>query len=820
MGTLLRDTVYASRVLMKHPGFTLVAVVALALGIGANTTIFSIVNALLLRSVPGVVEPERLVMVGRTNNGQGFDSFSYPNYKDYRDQNTILSGLLTQNRTQLHLSTGAEPERVSSVMVSGNYFEVLGVKASLGRTLTSDDDRAPGESPVAVISNGLWKRRFGADPSIVGKEVSLNAHSFTIVGVTERAFAGTTIGDPVDIWVPITMYHQADPMFADAEEDFLKSRDIVWLNVFGRLKPGVPLERAQAEMSQIASGLEQTYPEVNKGEGVALAPGLGLDPGDRTEVRGFTGLLMAAVGFVLLIACADVANLLLARATARQKEIGIRLALGASRTRIIRQLLTESLLLAMLGGAAGLFLALWLNDLLLAIVPAEYMGFRLNLDLALDARVLAFTFIVSVLTGMIFGLAPALQASKPDIVHVLKDTGMAGRGIGQARLRSVLVVGQVALSLVLMIGAGLFVRTLRNSRAIDPGFDPDHVLTARIDLGRQSYTKQQGRLFYQQLIERMEASPGVQSASLAIVVPLSGSSWGTAIRLEGKAADSPAVPVDFNAIAPRYFETMSTPIVAGRDFTWQDDTEAPRVVIVNETFARRAWPDQNPVGKRVAMAEGRGMSPLMEVIGIARDGKYRTLFDRARGYMFLPLLQQYQPEATLHVRAGNPSMLIGAVQHEVSLLDKNLPVFKVSTMSARMDSALAPQLLAARLVGVFGALALGLAAVGIYGVMAYAVAQRTHEIGVRMALGAQVGDVLKLVIKQGMKLTLIGAGLGLAAAFGLTRLVASFLYGVSPTDPLTFAVISVLLTGVALGACFVPARRAAKVDPMVALRYE
>jgi predicted permease len=820
MGTVVRDAIYASRLLLKHPGFTLVAVLVLALGIGANATIFSIVNALLLRSVPGVVESDKLVMVGRTNDGQGFDTFSYPNYKDYRDQNSLLSGLATHNRTQIHLSTGGEPERVSSEIVSGNYFEVLGVKAALGRTLTSDDDLIPGESPVALISYSLWKRRFGSDPAIVGKEVSLNAHTFTIVGVTERGFAGTMIGDPVEIWAPITMYRQADPMFAGAEEDFLKARDIVWLNVFGRLKPGAAIGQAQAEMSQIASGLEQTYP-TNKGMGVALAPGLGLDPQDRTDVRNFAGLLMAAVGFVLLIACANVANLLLARATARQKEIGVRMALGASRGRIIRQLLTESLLLAMLGGSAGLFLALWLNDLLLAIVPAEYMGFPLNLDLALDARVLAFTFIVSALTGMIFGLAPALQASKPDIVGVLKDSGAAGRGSTQARLRSVLVVGQIALSLVLMIGAGLFVRTLRNARAINPGFDPQHVLTARIDVGRQSYSKQQGRLFYQQLIERIESSPGVQAASLGIAVPLSGGSWRTRIRLEGRPADGPMLPVDFNSVAPGFFETMSTPLSAGRDFTWKDNAEADRVVIVNETFARRAWPDENPVGQRLAMAEGRGMSPSMEVVGVARDGKYQTLFESPRAYMYLPLLQQVQAEATLYVRgAGNPSKLIGAVQHEVSLLDKNLPVFKIATMSALLDSSLAPQLLAARLIGVFGALALALAAVGVYGVMSYAVAQRTHEIGVRMALGAQVGDVLTLIIRQGMKLTIIGVVLGMVFAYALTRTIASFLYGVSATDPVTFAVISALLTGAALGACFVPARRAAKVDPMVALRYE
>jgi predicted permease len=821
MGTVFRDAVYALRLQLKHPGFTIVAVLALALGIGANTTIFSVVNALLLRSIPGVAEPERLVLVGRTDDGQGFNSFSYPNYGDYGDQNTVLSGLATHHRTQLHLSTGAEPERISSALVSGNYFDVLGVKAAIGRTLTPEDDRALGESPVAVISEGLWKRRFGSDPAIVGKEVSINAHPFTIVGVTARGFSGTTLGDPVEIWSPITMYRQADPMFVDVKENFLQTRDIVWLNVFGRLKPGVTIEQAQSEMSQIASGLEQTYPDTNKGAGVAVASGLGLDPGDRTEVRDFTGLLMAAVGLVLLIACANIANLLLARATARQKEMGIRMALGASRGRIIQQLLTESLLLASLGGAAGLFLALWLNDLLVAIMPADYMGFSLDLDLALDSRVLVFTFIVSVVTGMIFGLAPALQASKPDIVPVLKDTGAAGRGTGRARLRSVLVVCQIAVSLVLMIGAGLFVRTLRNARGINPGFDPEHVLTARIDLGRQSYTKQQGRFFYQLLAERIEESPGVQSASLAITVPLAGDSWRTMIRLEGSSADSPSVPVDFNAVGPRYFETMSTPLVAGRDFAWKDSSDAPRVVIVNETFARRAWPDQNAIGKRLAMAEGRGMSPMMEVVGVAGDGKYQTLFERPRGYLFLPLLQQYHAEATLHVRAtGSPAKLIGAVQHQVGLLDSSLPVFKVATMAAQMDSALAPQLLAARLIGVFGALALALAAVGIYGVMAFAVSQRTHEIGVRMALGAQVGDVLRLVIRQGMKLTAIGVVLGLVAAYVLTRTIASFLYGVSATDPTTFTYISVLLAGAALAACYLPARRATKVDPMIALRHE
>jgi predicted permease len=817
MQTLWQDLRYGARVLLKVPGFTLIAVMTLALGIGANTTIFSFVNALILRPVTGISEPERLVEIGRTSLNNPFDTLAYPDYIDYRDQNRTLAGIAVHNSLAYHLSTGQEAERVKGALVSGNYFDVLGVRAARGRLLTPADAQSEGAQPVAVISAGLWRRRFAADPKIVGKTVNLNMHGHTIVGVAADDFAGTRIGEKVDLWVPVTLLGRAG-----MNPGLLSSRGSLWLAAFGRLRPGVTMEQAGADLSGIARRLEEANPQTNSGRGVALAAELGLWPEDREQVRQLNWILLAAVGIVMLIACANVAGLLLARAGARQKEIGIRLALGAGRLRVVRQLLTESLILALCGGLLGLLIASWLNDWLQAWLPESYLGTPLSVDLGLDTRVLCYAFAVALLTGVIFGSAPALQMSKPDLVSSLKGLSAGGHRGGRVRLRSALVIVQVALSLVLLVGAGLCIRTLNNARAINFGFDTEQVLTAKIDLGRQNYSRPQAQLFYQQLLERAQALPGVQQASLALNVPLDGSNYGTSIRLEGQPADSTPSRLLYNVISPNYLETMGIPLLLGRDFSPQDNEQAPRVAIINETMARRFWPNENPVGRRFSVLMGGGYErQLVEVIGLARDAKGWSPFEPSPVQLSLPQLQSYRAGMTLHLRAiGKPEQLIAAVQGTVRELDKNLPVYEVRTLSRQLDNALTPQRLTAMLIGGFGLLAMALAAIGLYGVISYFVGQRTREIGIRLALGAQVGDVMKLVVKQGMALTLIGVSLGLIAAVAVTRLMTSLLFGVSPTDLLTYVVAAVLLVVVALLACWIPARRATKVDPMAALRYD
>jgi predicted permease len=548
-----------------------------------------------------------------------------------------------------------------------------------------------------------------------------------------------------------------------------------------------------------------------------MAAGLGLWPEDREEVRRLNWLLLGAVGIVMLIACANVAGLLLARAATRQQEIAIRLALGAGRLRVVRQLLTESLMLALCGGLLGLLIASWLNGWLQAWLPERYLGVPLSIDLGFDTRVLCYTFAVALLTGVIFGLAPALQMSKPDLVSSLKGLSAAGQRAGRARLRSALVIAQVALSLVLLVGAGLCIRTLGNARAIDFGFDTGQVLTAKIDLGRQNYSQPQAQLFYQQLLDRAQALPGMQRASLALNVPLDGSNYQTGIRIEGQPAGSTLINVLYNVISPNYLETMGIPLLLGRDFSPQDNEQAPRVAIVNETMARRFWPNEIPIGNRFSM----GGRQLVEVIGLARDAKGWSPFEPPPVQLYLPLSQDYRPEMALHLRTnGNPERLIGVVQRAVRELDKHLPVYEVRTLSRQLDSALTLQRLTAMFIGGFGFLALALAATGLYGVISYFVVQRTREIGIRLALGAQVKDVMRLVVKQGMALVLIGVSVGLIAAFAVTRFMTSLLFGVSPADPPTYAVAAVLLVVVALLACWIPARRATKVDPMVALRCD
>jgi macrolide transport system ATP-binding/permease protein len=811
MHSLFKDIRYAVRGLIKHPGFAAIAVLTLALGIGANTAIFSVVDALLLRSPSGVGNPEQLVLVTWDNTGLGP---SYPDYVDYKDHNSTLSGLATFSPSTLHLSTGTEATRVSGSLVSGNYFNVLGVRAVTGRLLSTEDDVASGANPVAVLSQELWRRQFKAPANIVGQTIRLNGYPFTVIGVAASGFNGVETGHNTDVWVPISMAAQADPTLAGAR-DSRTARG--WLRAFGRLKSNVTPEQAQAELSAVALTLAQTYPATNKGVGINVIPSLGLGPGQRREARNFTGLLAAVAGLVLLIACANVANLLLARGQARQKEIAVRSALGATRLRLIRQLLTESLLLAACGGALGAFLAYWLSGPLKNFVAFGRGNYQ-TLELGLDLNVLGFTLLIAFVTGLVFGLVPAFQAARADLTPVMKQSTP---GSAKIKINGILVVGQIAISVVVLIAAGLLVRTLQNAQSVDPGFNVDQVLTASFDLGKQGYNESQGRQFYARVIERVEALPGVRSASLAFTVPLNDKSWNTRVRADNQPPDVSPLAVDYNIVTPSYFRTMEIAFLAGRDFSTSDDSKSPDVVILNETLARQLFPGENPLGRRVVrFIRGEPKFPL-EVVGVVKDARYQQLTEQQRPQMYLPSLQQYRPLMTLHVRSSSSGGdVTAAVRREVQTLDSNLPLFDVQLLADQLQASLSPQRSIVVLIGTFGILALALASVGLYGVLAYTVSRRTREIGIRMALGAQSRAVVKLVVVRGMKLAFLGVGVGLVTAFAVTRLLEKMLFGVRPADPLTFMSISIGLLVVALLACWVPARRATRVDPLLALRNE
>ncbi len=815
MGNLLQDIRYGWRRLWASPGFTLVAVVSLALGIGANTAIFTLVNTVLLRPLP-VKDPERLVSVFPFEADGSVGAFSYPDYRDFRDRNEVFSGLYVQRFAPLSLSRDGQNERVWGYMVSGNYFDVLGVEAARGRTFLPEEDRTPLAHPVAVLSHASWQQRFGGDPQIVGRTIDLNGHAFTVVGVAPEGFNGAEIAYTPELWVPVQMQEWIEP-----GNPWLEDRETHNIFAAGRLKDGVTHEQAVSGLNAVARQLGEEHPETNEGLRVLLTPPGLIHPILRGPIIGFTGALMGVVALVLLIACTNLANLLLARATERRKEIAIRLALGASRLRLVRQLLTESVLLALAGGVAGWLLAMWVVDTVEAFKPP--VNFPLTIELNIDWRVFGFSLLASVATGILFGLAPALQSTKPELVAALKDAAPQG-GSRRSRLRSSLIVAQVALSLVLLVAAGLVLRTLRHVQTVSPGFDAENAFQMSVDVGLQGYDEARGRQFYRQLVERVRAIPGVESAAVASFVPLSLNYNSRDVFVEGEAAARGAnIPNAMNAsVGPGYFDAMGVTLVGGRAFTERDTEDAPGVIIVNEAFARRFFPGPDPVasalGRRVGHdAEG----PWMEIVGVARDGKYFSISEAPRPFMFTPMEQDYQSSAILVVRSeGDPRPLVGAAREEVRRLDAKLPVFDVKTMTEHMGISLFPTRVAAALLGAFGLLALTLSAVGIYGVMSYSVAQRTHEIGVRMALGARPRDVLRLVVGQGMALAAVGVLIGLAAALAATRVLAGLFYGVSASDPATFAFVTALLGGVAFLACYVPARRATKVDPMIALRYE
>ncbi len=833
MQSLWQDMHYGLRMLMKKPGLTFIAIISLALGIGANTSMFSVVNAVFLRQLP-VPEPDRLMFVYSGTANSPWSSTSYPNYLNYRDKNKVFSELAAYGRITPSLSSDDRPDLVNGAIVTGNYFAVLGARAMVGRTISPADDSAPNAHPVIVIGYRLWQNRFGGRSDVVGKEVALNGHRFTIIGVMPAGFEGAEILEKCDVYAPMMMQTVVRPPSGgfsfDMNPDLLFTRPARgWLRMIGRLKTDVSMQQAQAEISIIASQLEQLFPNENRGIIATLFPVSKVDPRSYRPLMMVAALLMSVVGMVLLIACANVANLLLARAIARRKEIALRLALGASRWRLIRQLLTESILLALLGGLAGLIIAYWTIDLLQATAPPTGI-FSFNLDFSIDGRVLGFTLTLSLLTGILFGLAPALQASRPELLPSLKDeSNLHIQPHRRFPLRNLLVIAQVALSLVLLIGSGLFLRSLHEIQFANPGFDADRVLTTSLRINLLRFTRAQGREFYRQVIERVESIPGVQSASLARIVPISGDTRRGDFVVEGQdereindrrlRGENDLQTVRMNVVSPKYFQTMGIGLARGRDFTLLDGEGAPSVLIVNESFVRQYSPNQDPLGRRLRFGGPR--SPWSEIIGIVRDSKYRTIGEDFGPIAYQPVFQNHETGMTLHTRAAaDPMSLAGAVRREINSIEKNLPLTDLQPLTAVIGSAYYPARMGAILIGVFGLLALLLAAVGLYGVMSYAVSQRTREIGVRIALGARASDVLRLVLKEAMTLIIIGMLIGWGSAAALSRLIVNFLYIVGPMDALTFAAIPILLMIVALIASYLPARRAMKVDPMVALRYE
>ncbi len=814
MSGLVLDLRYAVRVLAKSPGFTAVAVLSLALGIGANTAIFSLTYAVLMRPLQ-VDDPDRLVAVFTRYKGGGpYGRSSYPDYRDFRDRNDVFSRLAAHTMAPVSLSSENSAQIVLGKVVTANYFSVLGIDAAGGRMFLPEEGYPSRARDVCVISDGLWKRRFGGDPAVVGRNLVVNGSQTTVVGIAPEGFRGTWAALEIDIWTPMSMLERMVPYGVDMER-----RGNEWLDIIGRLKPGVTLSQASSRMQDISNRLAEEHPGNRNKRSVVVGFHEDRIPkvsGAADAVHRILVMLLAVVGVVLLIACTNVANTQLARGVSRRREIAVRLAIGAGRGKIVRQLLTESVLLALIGGAAGLLVARWAMDGLLALMPNMLLPVRL--ELGLDIPVLLFTLAVSVVTGVLFGLFPALQATRPQLISALKEAGALAAGSGfRSRLRHALLTAQVALSLVLLIGVGLFLKSLWNVSSIDPGFNPQGLLRARINVGMQGYDESEGRRFHQTLLEKVREIPGVQSAAWGSLVPLGSMARSRSIFVPGyEVSEGEFMSFGFNGVGPGYFETIGTPILFGRGFLRSDTADSERVVIVNAALAQRFWPGRNPVGN--AMGVG-GVEH--RIIGVARTGKYRTLGEAPTPYYYLPLEQHYEPSLYLHVRtAGRTSSVVTAMLAEMRTLDPHIPAFDVQTMSDHLRYARFPATLAGALFGVFGALALVLSVVGIYGVISYWVNQRTREIGIRTALGAVRGDVIRMVLRRGLVLTCGGIVCGLLAAAALSRLVARFLYDVDPMSVDMFLGASLVLVLVTLAACYIPARRAAKVDLMTALRYE
>ena len=819
MRTIWQDVKYGARALGKSPAFTAVAVLAVALGVGANTAIFSVVNTVLLRALP-YENSERLVALytGRGPNEPG-GPLSYPDLLDYRAQAQSLEYVAGYDGvgTVLSLGQGDEPERVRGTEVMADLFPALGARAARGRVFTREED-VEGGPDIIVISDGLWRRRFGADPNVVGREVrmGLSARAFTVVGVMAPGFKfPPDDAEAIDYYIPFVKES------AKSSADSMKNRGSVFIPTVAKLRDGATVGQAAAEVSTIAARIAAQYPDTSANRRARVVQ---LQEDLVGDVRPALLVLLAAVGLVLLIACANVANLLLARAAARGREIAVRTALGATRARVARQLLTESLLLSLAGGAAGLLLAVWGVDAIVKLSPANVPRLA---ETAIDARVFLFALGVSVLTGLLFGLAPAVQASKTDLAEALKEGGRGGTaGARRSRLRSGLVVVEVALSLVLLVGAGLLFKSFHRLVTTDPGYSPERVLAVLVALNTQKFADADSRAaYFREAVARIEGLPGVESAGTTRLLPLGQSDIFNSFNIAGRAPFAPGETHSARSytVSHGYFRTLGVPVRRGRVFTPADGKNAPGVIVVNEAFVRAYFPDREPLGQHVIL-DGPDDKPLppREVVGVVGDIHFQKLNDEVRAEYYIPFEQAPSAVTQVVVRAKgeDAAALTSSVRAELKGVDPNLLIWETRTMDELVGRSVAPQRFNVALLGFFAALAMLLAAVGIYGVMSYMVTQRRHEIGIRMALGAGRGDVLRMVVRQGMLLTLAGLGLGLAGAFALTRLMAGLLYGVTATDPTVFAAVSLLLAAVAFLASYVPARRATKVDPMVALRYE
>jgi len=805
---LWQDIRYGARLLLKKPGFTFIAVVTLSLGIGANTAIFTVVNPLLLRPLP-YAEPERLVLLSEKTREGERHSASYPNYADWRSRAESFEGMAIGWSDTFTLTGGDRAVRVPGYAVNWNFFPLLRVQPQLGRMFTEADDRY-GAPRTVLVSHGFWQRHFSGDLNVVGQTLRMTNETYTVIGVLPPGFE---YFEKADVYTPLGLLLAPDSAFAG------RGNSAFDFYAVARLKPGVTVAQANSEMDAIGQQLAREYPKFNEGKSAQAER---LQDVMSESVRQALWILLGAVGFILLIACINVANLMLVRAAERQKELAVRLALGAGRWRIVRQLLSESLLIAFAGAAGGLLLASWMLQALLALAPTEIPGLT---RIGLDYRVLLFTLGLAVLTSLLFGLLPAWQAAKTDLQTTLKDGGRL-TGASRDGMRKALLIAEVSLSLVLLAGAGLLVRSMWNLLHVDPGFRMDNLVTLQLRLEGEKYNDQASRVFYDECLTRVQAVPGVRSAALTHSLAMDGTNWDSVFIASDKPVPSRAdLPSSgYLRVSANYFETMGIRLLRGRAFTAADGPESAPVIIINETLAHAIWPNEDPIGKRVKQGlsdNNDSNHPWREVVGVVNDVKMDGMNRPASMQTYLPYSQMPNRSLALVVRAErNPAGLASAVEKAIVDIDKDLPVFSIRTMDQLLGNSLSKQRLLLVLLASFAALALLLAVVGIYGVVSYAVRQRTHELGLRMALGAQQGDVLSLILKQGLGLTLIGIGVGLVAAFGLTRWMESLLFGVRPTDALTFSLIAVILLLASLTACWIPARRASKVDPMVALRYE